>query len=248
MLRSLFNYKKYIIRNAIGELKYRYAGSALGFFWNLINPILQILVYTFVFSNIMRAKMAGIETPGGFSLYLCSGLFAWISFNECLIRGANTYIESSTYIKKLPIPIEVFVAQRTCSSLLNCLTNYVLIFVYAFILMGKVSLNWLFVPPILCLFLLMGFGLALFLAAINTVFRDTVHIVNVFMLIWMWATPIVYAIEIIPENFRFIMKFNIAYPFIHALQQIIVFGGMPDYSDMIKMCFFADLIAVLDLI
>ena len=116
MFRALYEYRNYIISNAAGELRYRYAGSSLGFFWNIVNPVLQIVVYTFVFSNIMKAKMDGIESTSGFSLYLCAGMFAWISFQECVARGAGVYTECSSFLKKLPVPEYVFVAQKSLSS------------------------------------------------------------------------------------------------------------------------------------
>ena len=235
MLKSLYTYRNYIVSNAVGELKYRFAGSSLGFFWNIINPILQIIVYTFVFSNIMQAKMEALNGTSGFSLYLCAGMFAWLAFNECVSRGTNTFIESSSFLKKLSVPEYVFIAQKALSSLLSCFINYVIILGYSIIVSGKVSVYWLFVPLILIFMILCGYGLSLFLATINVFLRDTIQVVNVFMMIWMWLTPIVYVKEILPEQYVGILNFNIIYPFIDSLQQIIVFGNAPSIEAMVKM-------------
>lgn len=235
MIKAVYEYKNYIVSNAIGELKYRFAGSSLGVFWNIINPIMQIIVYTFVFSNIMQAKMEALKSTSGFSLYLCAGMFGWLAFNECVSRGTNTFIEVSSFLKKLSVPEYVFVAQKSLSSLLNCLLNYVIIFVYSIIVAGPISIYWLYVPIILMLLMLFGYGLALLLATINVFFRDTIQIVNVFMMIWMWITPIVYVKEILPPQFLGILNFNIVYPFINSLQQIIVFGNAPTIIDLAKM-------------
>lgn len=239
MVKALFEFRNYIISNAVGELKYRFAGSSLGFFWNIINPILQIMVYTFVFSDIMKARMENINSTGGFSLYLCAGMFAWISFNECIVRGANTFVECSSFLKKLSVPECVFVAQKTLSSLLSVLINYVIIFFYSIIITGRVTFSWLWVPLILFLLLVFGFGLALLLATVNVFFQDTVQIVNVLMLIWMWTTPIVYAKDILPERFEHLLNFNPVYPFISSLQDIIAFGKAINMLSLVKMLIIA---------
>lgn len=239
MFKALYEYRNYIINNAAGELRYRYAGSSLGFFWNIVNPVLQIIVYTFVFSSIMKAKMDGVDSTGGFSLYLCAGMFAWISFQECVARGTGVYMECSSFLKKLPVPEYVFVAQKSLSSFLSCMLNYVIIFFYGIAVTNTVSIYWVMVPLILLLLLLSGFGLAMLLAAVNVFFQDTVQIVNVVLMIWMWLTPIVYAESILPPQFMGILDINPVYPYIHSLQRIIVSGQMPQMEHMLKMTVFA---------
>lgn len=239
MFKAIYEYRNYIISNALGELKYRYAGSSLGFFWNIINPILQIVVYTFVFSNIMQARMDALKSTSGFSLYLCAGMFAWLAFDECVTRGSNTFVESSSFLKKLSVPEYVFVAQKSLSSFFSCLIYYVIILGYSIIVSGPITIYWLYVPIVLVLLMLFGYGLALLLATINVFFRDTVQIVGVIMMIWMWITPIVYVKEILPEQYLDIMNFNIVYPFINSLQQIIVFGNAPQPMDFVKMLIIA---------
>ncbi len=235
MLKSLLEYKDYIIANAIGELKFRYAGSSMGFFWNILNPLFQILVYTYVFSNIMKAKLNSLESTGSFSLYLCAGMFAWLAFQECINRGTNTFIENSSFLKKLPVPEIVFLAQKALSTFFSCVINYVLIFVYGIIILKSISIYWVLVPIILILFILFSFGVSIFLSTLNVFFRDTVQIVGVLMMIWMWITPIVYVREILPDNFVGLLNFNVAVPYINALQQIIVFGKVPPALDFFKM-------------
>lgn len=235
MFKVIYQYRDYIVNNAVGELKYRYAGSSLGFFWNIVNPILQIIVYTFVFSNIMQAKMESLKGTSGFSLYLCAGMFGWLAFNECVTRGTNTFIECSSFLQKLSVPEYIFVAQKSLSSLFSCLINYIIIFSYSVFVSGPITLYWLYIPVILVLFLLFAHGLAMFLATINVFFRDTIQIINVIMMIWMWITPIVYVKEILPPQYWAILNINIVYPFIKTLQQIIVFGQAPEIIEIVKM-------------
>lgn len=238
MFKSLLEYKDYIIANAIGELKFRYAGSSMGFFWNILNPLFQIIVYTFVFSNIMKAKLDTLQSTGSFSLYLCAGMFGWLAFQECINRGTNTFIENSSFLKKLPVPEIVFLAQKAYSTFLSCLINYVLIFIYGIVILRSVSVYWLLIPLILILLILFGFGISIFLSTLNVFFRDTSQIVGVLMMIWMWITPIVYVKEILPEQLLKFINVNPAYAYINALQQIVVFGTIPPALDFLKMISF----------
>ncbi|MGG3838356.1 ABC transporter permease [Paenibacillus thiaminolyticus] len=234
MFRELFLYKRYILKNSIGELKYRYAGSVMGLFWNMLTPFFQILIYTIVFSNIMIAKLPGLKSTGAFAIYLCSGLLAWISFSEIITRGTSAFIENSTFLKKLPIPEHVFVAQIAVSSFLSSAIAYFVFSIFSYFQFG-LNLVWVFVPLVLFFFLLFGFGLALIFSSINIFFRDTSQIINIFVALWMWLTPIVYVKEILPEDFRAIYKYNPAYPFIGGLQDLIVYNKIPEFGQWSAM-------------
>ena len=229
MFKAIFQYRQYILSNAIGDLRYRYAGSAIGMFWHILTPLLQIIVYTYVFSEIMSTKLPTLDNVGSFSLYLCSGMFCWFAFSECLTRGANTFIESSAFLKKLSVPEIVFVAQKVLATLFNCLLTYIIIFIYSIFILKTVYIYWILVPFIIILVVLFGFGLATILASLNVFFRDTAQFVNILTLVWMWLTPIVYVEQILPENFKTLIYLNPIYPYIRSLHDIILFGIAPQF-------------------
>ncbi len=110
-LRVFWIYRLFIWRSAISDLRYRYAGSAMGIFWNVLIPLLQILILTVVFSQIMAVRLPGAGSTEVFAIYLCSGLLPWLGFSECVSRGTQSFLENATYLKKLPIPEQIFVAQ-----------------------------------------------------------------------------------------------------------------------------------------
>ena len=244
MIREIFRYRKYIINNSIGELKYRYAGSVIGVLWNVLNPLFQILVYTFVFSNIMLAKLPGMETTSAFAIYLCSGLLAWIAFSEVLNRGTSAFIENGTFLKKLPIPEHVFLTQIVTSTALNVGITYAMLALCVFVITGVLTLSWILVPVVLLLLLILGFGIALSLSCLNVFFRDLSQIMNIITSIWMWLTPIVYVKEIVPDEYRNVYLFNPIYPFINSLQQLIVYGNIPTMSSWAAMIIIATISVV----
>src|SRR5687767_5171816 len=115
MLNHFYQYRRYIWQNARDELRYRYAGASLGIFWHLIHPLLQVLIYTFVFTQVVIIQPED-QQDAPFVLYLCAGLFPWLAFSETLLQGSNAFLENAVYLKRLPIPAEVFLAKNVLIS------------------------------------------------------------------------------------------------------------------------------------
>src|SRR2546422_4958571 len=217
MIVNLWRYRGFIVRNALSDVRHRYAGSAVGVAWNVINPLAQILTYSLVFSQIMAARVPGTGSRAGFALYLCAGLLPWAAFSECILRGANAFIENAPYLKKLPIPEQVFVAQNAVSATLFLGVSMTLLGVVTMITGGGLSLTWLGVPAVLILFQGFGFGLGLIFSTLNVFLRDVGQVLAIALHLWMWLTPIVYVEEILPASMRGLIHHNPAYPFIDAL-------------------------------
>ncbi|MGX4583406.1 ABC transporter permease [Paenibacillus chitinolyticus] len=236
MFNELWIHRKYILNNAITELKFRYAGSTMGIVWNFLNPLFQILVYTFIFTNVMIAKIPGLNNTMGFAIYLCAGLLAWTAFSESINRGGGAYIENANLLKKLPIPEHVFVAKVVVSAAFNGVLSYLILFIFILFSGEPLSIKWLLVPIILLLLFIFAFGISLIISFFNVLFKDTSQIVSILLNIWMWLTPIVYTRAIIPEAFQNVFNFNPIYPFIEALHQTIVYKEYPASWIWISMC------------
>jgi lipopolysaccharide transport system permease protein len=228
MIVNLWRYRGFIVRNAVSDMRHRYAGSAAGVAWNVVNPLAQILIYALVFSQIMVVKMPGAESGATFALYLCAGLLPWAAFSECILRGANAFIENATYLKKLPIPEQVFVAQNAVSATLFLGISMALLAIVAAGVGSAPSLAWLGVPAVLLLFQGFGFGLGLIFSTLNVFLRDIGQVLTIALQLWMWLTPIVYVPEILPPGMRELIRHNPAYPFIDSLHEMIVSGRWPD--------------------
>jgi lipopolysaccharide transport system permease protein len=242
MVVNLWRYKGFILQNAASDLRHRYAGSAMGVFWNVLNPLAQITVYTVVFSKVMAARLPGSSSAAGFAVYLCAGLLPWIAFSECISRGANAFIENENYLKKLPIPEHVFVAQAAASATLNLLISMTLLFVISASAGAGVGWTWLAVPPVLALFQGFGFGIGLLLGTLNVFFRDIGQMLSIGLQLWMWLTPVVYLKEIVPEGLLPLIEMNPAYAFIDSLHQCVIYGELPagrHWAAMAAWAFFA---------
>ncbi len=226
-VRIFWNYRSFIWYSAIGDLRHRYAGSALGVFWNILIPLAQIIIYTAVFSQIMPVLLPGRGGTYGFALYLCAGLLPWIGFSDCIVRGTNCFLENASYLKKLPIPEQVFVARNAAMATMSLVLSMLLLFILALFLGGVITPAWFSVAPVILLLQCMGFGLGLTLGSLNVFFRDISQMLGTVLQMWMWLTPIVYLKEILPISLQNILPFNPAFPFVDALQGAIIRGTWP---------------------
>ena len=239
MIVNLWRYRGFIVRNALSDARHRYAGSAAGVAWNVINPLAQILIYSVVFSQIMADRVPGAGSGAEFALYLCAGLLPWAAFSECILRGANAFLENAPYLKKLPIPEQVFVAQNAVSATLFLGISMTLLGLITVITRGGLSLTWLGVPAVLVLFQGFGFGLGLIFSTLNVFFRDIGQVLSIALQLWMWLTPVVYVEEILPARLQGLVRHNPAYPFIDALHRMIVGGQWPSAWHWPVMLFWA---------
>ncbi len=238
-LRVFWIYRLFIWRSAMSDLRHRYAGSAMGVFWNVLIPLLQILILTIVFSQIMEVRLPGAGSAKAFAIYLCSGLLPWLGFSECVSRGTQSFLENANYLKKLPIPEQIFVAQNAVGGTLSVGISMVLLFFLTIVLKAPITWTWLAVPAVILLLQFLGFGLGLMLGSLNVFFRDIGQGLGILLQMWMWLTPIVYVKDILPARFRELLIFNPAFPFIDSLQGIIVRGLWPAPWHWLLMIFWA---------
>jgi len=245
MIISIWKYRKFIWQSAARDLWYRYAGSSIGFLWNVINPLFQIGVYTIVFSQLIVIRIPDLNAGFGFAIYLCAGLIPWFGFSETVNRCTNSFVENANYLRKLAIPEQVFVAKNAVSSFLGLMIGMTLLVAVCTFLGHYPAWSWISMPLILILLQGFGFGLGLFLGVLNAFFRDIGQVVSLFLQLWFWATPIVYTKEILPMGLQNWLYLNPVYPFICSLQSVIVSQTWPAgnmWMGMIALSFFFTLL------
>jgi ABC-type polysaccharide/polyol phosphate export permease len=238
-IRVFWAYRSFIWRSALYDLRYRYVGSALGIFWNVLIPLAQILIYAAVFSGIMPVRLAGAAPANAFTIYLCAGLLPWIGFSECVARGTNCFLENANYLKKLPIPEQVFVACNAVAATLSLGISMALLFLLALVFGWKITWAWSSIAPVVLLLQALGFGLGLALGSLNVFFRDIGQALPIVLQLWMWLTPVVYLKEILPSALQATLPCNPAFPFVDALHAAIVWGEWPTGWHWAVMLFWA---------
>lgn len=223
-IREILSYKDMITSLIKRDLRGRYKGSVLGFLWNILNPLFQIVVYVIVFSQIMKN-----ETPY-YTVYLVVGIMPWIFFNDSLRQGSGCIVSQADMTKKIFFPREVLPLSAVLSRFVNLLITYVLVLTYVFGSGIGVDLYTLAFLPIPFLFLLtFSLGITLLFSAINVYFRDVEHILGIVLMAWMWITPIVYEVDMMKDTIAVaIINANPLTYFIGLFQQLLYYKTIPD--------------------
>jgi ABC-type polysaccharide/polyol phosphate export permease len=218
------------------DLRGKYAGSSFGLFWAVAQPLIFLGVYTLVFSVILKISMKP-ESPDfptrDSALLIFCGMVPWIAFAEGLQRATTSIVDNANLIKKVAFPAAILPAHIVISSMLNMVIGMAIIVGAMLILKGAISAALLFLPVILLLQFVFTAGLALFFCGANVFFRDTAHIVNMLIMIWMFCTPIFYPAEMIyrnptlPKIFADVYRANPMALLVQAYRNIFYDGALP---------------------
>ena len=214
----------------------------------ILHPLAQVLIYALVLSQIMKAKLPGIESQYGYPIYLLAGMAGWTLFSEVLGRFINIFIENANLLKKISFPKLSLPLIGVGSSMLNfslllLATDIVFGFLGHFPLKAAI---WLPLPILITLGIAVGLGL--FLGTLNVFIRDIGQFMTIVMNFWFWLTPVVYMPSIIPQKYHFILAANPMTAIIISYQNIMVYNKMPDLSSLIYPSLFAFVCLILALI
>ena len=210
-LKYYHRHRNLLYNFVIRDLRGKYAGSSFGLFWAVAQPLIFLLVYTLVFSVILKIQMKpGANTLDSALLIFC-GMVPWIAFAEGLQRSTTSIVDNANLIKKVAFPAAILPAHIVISSMLNMVIGMAIIVAAVLILKGSISAALLFLPVILLLQFVFTAGLALLFSSVNVFFRDTTHIVNMLVMLWMFCTPIFYPAEMIYGNADLPAVFKLLY-------------------------------------
>lgn len=244
-IRELWHARHFIKNSIRNEFVTRVVRSRLGLLWIVLFPLAQVVIYAFVLSVVMAAKLPGLNNAYAYPIYLTAGILAWTLFAEIVSRCLNVFIENGNLLKKMVFP-RLALPMIVCGSAL--LNNLVLLgsVLLIFALLGHIpdiQLLWL---PILTLLLLgLALGLGLTLGLLNVFFRDIGQIVTIVLQFSFWLTPVVYNIDMISENYRSYLHINPMTGIVQAYQSVLVYGRSPDFGQLIYPAIFAALVLFL---
>jgi lipopolysaccharide transport system permease protein len=244
-LWALWAYRGFVLGMVARDFRGRYLGSALGGFWAVLNPLAQILIYTLVFSQVMRTRLPNVQDPLAYSLYLCAGLLTWNYFVEVLLRGQTVFLEQANMLKKVSFPRVTLPSYVFLSATVNFSIIWGL-FLALLLLIGRWP-GWVLVAlvPLLLIQQALAVGLGLVLGVTNVFFRDVAQAVGVGLQFWFWLTPIVYPLSAVPEGVRDLIRWNPVYPLVTSYQRIIVEHQWPVWSQLWLVAVVAVAIAVI---
>lgn len=232
LLHELYLYRQMIFSLVKKDLRGRYKGSVLGFLWTFINPLMQLIVYTFVFTVILPTDV------DRYYLHLFVALIPWIFFSSAITGGASSVVAQKDLIKKIYFPREVI----PISYVTSCFVNMLLCFIIIFLVMFFTGSVWNF-TAILCLPIvwiveyLLALGMAMLSSAITVYFRDLEHILGIISMVWMYMTPVLYSIDLIPERLQSLYRLNPMTSIITAYRDILYYGQVPNLLTLSEAVF-----------
>ena len=226
-LKEIWEYRTMIRSLVHKDLRGRYQASVLGFLWTFIVPLCQLLVYTVVFSIILRS------TVEKFYLYLFVALIPWNFFSSCLTGGSSCIIQQQSLVNKIYFPREVIPVAYVTGAFVNML--YCEIVVFAVALFSGVHFS---IPGLLCLPVVMAIeyilalGITMIMSTVNVYFRVLEHILGIISMAWMFLTPIMYDMSIIPARLQPFFRLNPMTSVVTAYRDILYAGGVPELSTL----------------
>jgi len=202
VFKDLYNYRELLKTNVKKEIRGKYKNSFLGVLWSFLNPLLQIIVYAVVFQVILK------NPKENYAIFICCGLIPWTFFSSTISRAAFTMVENGNILKKVYFPREILPISIVTSEAVNFMISTIIIL--GFVIFGGLGISKyiIFYPIVLLAQYLLLIGLSLIVSSISVYIRDLQHLVGVVIQLLFYATPIIYAAESIPENFKWILNMN----------------------------------------
>jgi len=211
----------------------RYTGSFGGAFWAVLNPLMLMVTYFFVFGIVMESKFGNDNSRTAFALYFLSGFLPWLAFSEAAGRAPFVMIEHRSFIRKLVFPVETLPVNLVASGLVTEFFGLTLFIAALFIIRGRVPPTVLYLPLILIPQILFTAGIAWFLAALGVFVRDLGQVIGYLITVWMFLTPIFYSEDQLPRIAANILRVNPIYVLVHSYRAILLDSRPPDWIPLL---------------
>lgn len=227
-LTAVIKYQELLLNLVRREISQRYKQSILGSAWVILNPLSQLLVMTFVFSNVLKVPSLGVP----FIIFLSVGLLPWNLFANSLAFSSQSLVTNSNLITKIYFPREIFVYATIIAKIVDFFFASLLLVGFLIIFKMSVDLMILWLPLIFLIQIIFTSGLALILAALNLFYRDIQYLLTLILTLWMYLTPIIYPVEVIPLEFRPLLALNPMAVIINAYRQVILAHKPPNFQSL----------------
>jgi lipopolysaccharide transport system permease protein len=212
------------------QLRSRYKGSVLGFGWNFLIPLLQLLVFWILFGVLLDTRPRTETGVQSYAVFLFVGLLPWTFFANSLQSGAAAIVSNATIVKKVQLPLQLLPAASVLSSLANFLLSLVVLFIVLVVFGPRHPEGLLWLPLLIAVQIVMNLGLAYLLSALDVGFRDVEHILGVLLLAWYFLTPVLYPISVANDPSElFLLQLNPMTGVIVGYQRALLDGLPPDW-------------------
>ena len=238
-LRNLLSGRTLLIQLVKRDFAKRFVGSAAGWLWGLIHPLVQLMVWTFVFQVCLKQEPPPGEVTNNYTVFLFAGYLPWMLFQETVMRSATTLVENSNLITKTVFPSEILPVTVFLSSMVNHLLSLALAMVVIAVWVGGVSPMALLLPVYMLLLGMFAIGVGWVVASLQVYLRDTAQVLMVLMTLWFWITPIFISEELVPANLRFLVRLNPLAYVVRAYRERLLSYRAPEFTELVILSAYA---------
>jgi ABC-type polysaccharide/polyol phosphate export permease len=224
---ALYAYRDLVHELVARDLKVRYRRSAFGFLWTMLQPLLTMIVLAVVFSAIFRADIRN------YAVYALAGVLFWNFFSQSIVASMNSLRGNAALLRKVAVPLEVFPVATVISGVINLLLALIPLIALMLVTGQALTSALFFLPVAIVLATAFTLGAGLLLSPLAVFFVDVVELVGVVLTLLLYLTPIIYPMSILPEQFRWIVRFNPVRSILEVFRDPIYFGKVPPLSHIL---------------
>jgi lipopolysaccharide transport system permease protein len=230
MVASFWRNRSLIMVLIKREVLGRYRGSVMGILWSFLNPMLMLVVYTFVFSVVFKARWnVGSASKAEFALVLFAGLIVFNFFAECVTRSPGLVVSNANYVKKVVFPLEVLPWATAGAALFHGAVSLFVWVIFYCIGWGVPHLSALLLPVVVLPLVLFTIGMSWLLASLGVYLRDVAQIMGLVTTVLMFLSPIFYPSSALPARFQHLILLNPLTPAVEQARNVLVWGRAPNW-------------------
>ncbi len=229
MIRHVKYYydQRYLLKLFIvNDLRSRYTGSVSGIYWSVINPLLMILIYTFVFSAVLKIEFHKGSGTLNFAFYLICGMLPWLSVQDSVLRSTTSIVENADLVKRAKFPASILPIHIVLSNLLTMLIGLALLIIILIFTGNPIKITILQVLLLIVPQLIFTLGLSWMFSSIYVFVRDIQPFIGNFVLLWMFLTPVFYPSTIFPQKYEIFLILNPAAHIVNLYREVIMKGNL----------------------
>ena len=223
-LKYYYSYRELLYTLTVREIQVRYRQSVLGLAWAVVQPLALMLMFTLIFSVLLKVPSDGIPYP----IFAYSALMPWTFFSGSLNRAIPSVEANAALVKKIYFPRELFPASSVLAAFFDLTIAAVIFLGLIFYFHVPFSLNMLFVVPILLIQIVFTLGICFFASALNVYYRDVKYALPLVVQLWLYASPIIYPMSLVPERLRIFYMLNPMAGIIESYRNVLVKGLPPE--------------------
>ena len=231
-LRNLVEQRSLVAQLVRRDFQQRYVGSAAGWIWGVVHPLVLLLSWTFIFQICLKVRLPEGSVTQNYVMYLFCGMLPWLLFQETVLRSAPSMVEQANLITRTVFPAEVLPVSIFLSSLIHHLIALALVVTASILVLGTVSPMIVLLPLYMVFIGLLAIGVGWFVSSLHVYLRDTAQVLAVVMTLWFWFTPIMIFEKQIPERFRWLIQLNPMSWLVRAYRERLLSAQWPPAQEL----------------